>query len=122
MQNNSSKKFAIGTAICAVLTVIIFKMSKKPPSPLPVPKPLPPQTAEIQAASPEPPSDPLLKHDSNLNIANTFYDMGKLQEALPYYQLALDEYSSEQQDPTLVTEMIRFIEERIAEINSKLSQ
>ena len=46
-----------------------------------------------------------------LNIANTFYDLGKYEDSLPYYEKALSE--------TTNSETLRFIDERISEIKLK---
>ena len=62
-------------------------------------------------------ADPSLKRPPKLNIANTYYDLGKLREALPYYQAALGRIlaSGYSQDDT-----VRFVERRIEEIKTKL--
>ena len=46
-----------------------------------------------------------------LNIANTYFDLGRLPNALPYYEKALRE--------TTNPETLRFIDERISEIKLK---
>lgn len=61
--------------------------------------------------------DSTLKNAPNLNIANVLYDLKRYQEALPYYQAALNDYLSGQvrADPSPVG----FIEARISEITRK---
>lgn len=67
-------------------------------------------------------TDPSLRNAPNLNIANTYYDLGQFKQALPYYELARNEYISREQEVIIPSqnEMILFIEERIREIKTKL--
>lgn len=62
--------------------------------------------------------DSSLREAPNLNIANTYYDMKKYAEAQPYYEEALQDFTSGRikgdPDPT------PFIEERISEIKARL--
>ena len=55
--------------------------------------------------------DPQLRPAPKLNIANTYYDLRRFREALPYYQAALDE--------SYPTEVMRFIEGRIEQIKKQ---
>ncbi len=66
--------------------------------------------------------DSSLRNAPNLNIANTYYDLGQYREALPYYQLSLDEYINRKQEVAVPSqnEMIGYIEGRIRDIKSKL--
>ncbi len=68
-------------------------------------------------------TDPSLRSAPKLNIANTFYDLGRSKEALPYYEAALRGYLNGQ-DRVVVpsqNEMIRFIEDRIEQIRKQPS-
>ena len=60
-------------------------------------------------------SDPSLRVAPKLNIANTFYDLGKYREALPYYEAALGSLGS----GSHANDTGRFIDARIAEIRAK---
>ncbi|WP_413293994.1 tetratricopeptide repeat protein [Bdellovibrio sp. HCB185ZH] len=63
-------------------------------------------------------TNPKLHDVSNLNIANTYYDLKRYSDAQPYYEAALLDYTSGKiksaPDPT------SFVEERIAEIKARL--
>lgn len=56
--------------------------------------------------------DMSLRPAPKLNIANTYYDLGRFREALRYYEAALQEKYE--------NETLRFIDDRITEIRSKL--
>lgn len=64
----------------------------------------------------------VLRPAPKLNIANTYYDMKRFRESLPYYQAALNEYISRQQEASVPSqnEMIRFIEDRVEDIQRRL--
>ncbi len=59
--------------------------------------------------------DPSLRPAPKLNIANTYYDLGRFSDALPYYQAALGNYLSQQEQAAIPNQndLIRFIEDRI---------
>ncbi|MBX9765665.1 MAG: tetratricopeptide repeat protein [Bdellovibrionales bacterium] len=67
-------------------------------------------------------SDSTLRSASKLNIANTFYEMKRFSEALPYYEASREQYLSREQNSKVPSrnEMLDFIEERISSIKSKL--
>ncbi len=67
-------------------------------------------------------SDSSLRGAPSLNIANTYYDLGKFREALPYYQSARTEILSGQNRGIVPAEneMVRFIDERIKQIDFNL--
>lgn len=69
-------------------------------------------------------TDPSLRPAPKLNIANTLYDMKKYKESLPYYEAALDQYVSRQQEVAIPSqnEMIRFVEGRIEDVRQRTSQ
>jgi tetratricopeptide (TPR) repeat protein len=64
-----------------------------------------------------------LRPAPKLNIANTFYDLGRSKEALPYYEAALEGYLSGQNQVLAPSQndMIRFIEDRVEEIRKRSS-
>ena len=66
-------------------------------------------------------SDSTLRGAPKLNIANTFYDLGRKSEALPYYRAARADYESERimSGVPSSNEMLRFIDGRIDEIVSQ---
>jgi tetratricopeptide (TPR) repeat protein len=53
-----------------------------------------------------------------LNIANTYYDLGRLKQALAYYQASLNDQKSTQTDDSVA--LINFINDRIELIREKL--
>lgn len=56
--------------------------------------------------------DPTMTRAPALNIANTYYDLGRLEAALPYYEKATRE--------TTNSESLRFIDERIHAIRARI--
>lgn len=65
-------------------------------------------------------TDSTLRKAPKLNIANTYFDLGKPREALPYYEAALDRlYRREPRVPE-EEDIIRFIERRIEAIEATL--
>jgi hypothetical protein len=62
--------------------------------------------------------DTSLREAPNLNIANTYYDMKKYAEAQPYYEEALQDYTSGRIKS--IPDSTPFIEARISEIKARL--
>lgn len=68
--------------------------------------------------------NPNLRDAPKLNIANVFYDLDRLHEALSYYEAAREQYMSGQQQVGIPSqnEMLRYIEERISVVRTKLAR
>ena len=66
-------------------------------------------------------SDRSLRSAPKLNIANTLYDLQRYRDSLPYYQQALAEYVSREQEVSIPSQndMIRFIEGRIEDVRKR---
>ena len=62
-------------------------------------------------------TDPELRHAPKLNIANVYYNLGKLKEARPYYQSALQELMTSPEKTSDQRSVIQFIQGRIQEID-----
>ncbi|MEK6554172.1 MAG: hypothetical protein AABZ31_02940 [Bdellovibrionota bacterium] len=67
-------------------------------------------------------TDSSLRPAPKLNIANTFYDMKRYRDSLPYYEAALQEFISNGESGAVPgrNEMIRFVEGRIEDVKKHL--
>ena len=66
-------------------------------------------------------TNPALRKAPNLNIANTYYSLNLMREALRYYELALDDFLSDVDKVQQQREIIGFTQKRIVEIKKKLN-